>query len=434
MSTTSITALEASKQKKTHIRWFVCALMWGAIAINFIDRTMLAIATPYIMNDLSITTEEMGMVMSAFFLCYALLQIPAGVISEKYGQRKALGWSVLWWSVATALTGIATGFKSILAMRMILGIGEAGAYPSNAAITRKWFPKSERATVGGIFDSGQKFGGAFGIPILTWLMLQVGWRGTFVILGALGVIWAIVWFIFFKDNPAKNKYVNTAELEYIKAGQDTDETSHKNMPCKWYELLKFKNMQAMCIGFFATNYASYFFITWLPMYLMKDRGLSFSQMGFAASLPLLIGAIVEVLAGWSSDKLISSGKVSLTKTRKIFLCGGLILASTIGFAAITQSLYTTLFLLCCAKAGTVIAASQTWAIPSEIAPRNMTGIVAGIQNCVANFGGVVGPVVTGFIVAATGHFVFAMLFTAALLLVAVLNYIFYLGRIEPMKV
>ena len=116
---------------------------------------------------------------------------------EKFGQRKALGMSVLWWSIATALTGLATGFKSILGMRMILGVGEAGAYPSNAAITRKWFPKSERATVGGIFDSGQKFGGAFGIPILTWLMIQIGWRGTFAILGVLGIIWAIVWFAFF---------------------------------------------------------------------------------------------------------------------------------------------------------------------------------------------------------------------------------------------
>ena len=112
MSSMSMTALEATKQKRTHVRWIVCGLMWAAIAINFIDRTTLAIATPHIMQDLSITTEEMGMVMSAFFLCYALLQIPAGFVSEKFGQRKALGMSVLWWSIATALTGLATGFKS----------------------------------------------------------------------------------------------------------------------------------------------------------------------------------------------------------------------------------------------------------------------------------------------------------------------------------
>lgn len=420
-------------QKRTHVRWAVAAMMWAAIAINFIDRTTLAIATPHIMRDLSITTEEMGMLMSAFFLCYALLQIPAGFISEKIGQRKALGLSVLWWSVATGLTGVATGFKSLLGLRMVLGIGEAGAYPSNAAITRNWFPKSERATVGGLFDSGQKFGGAFGIPILTWLMIQIGWQGTFVVLGVLGIIWAVVWFLFFKDNPADHKKVNAAELSYIRDGVDV-ENEDKTMPCKWYQLLKYRNVQAMCIGFFTTNYSSYFFITWLSMYLMKDRGLSFAEMGFAASLPLLCGAFAEVIAGWASDKVHSSGRFSLTATRKGFMCGGLILASSIGFAAITESLWVTLLLLCCAKSGTVIAASQVWAIPSEIAPRNMTGIVAGIQNCVSNFGGVVGPIVTGFIVGATGHFEFAMLFTAFLLFIGLLNYIFYLGKIEQIQV
>lgn len=433
-STNDTVALEMEQtQKKTRVRWMVAAMMWAAIAINFIDRTTLAIATPHIMKDLSITTEQMGMLMSAFFLCYALLQIPAGFVSEKFGQRKALGLSVLWWSIATGLTGIATGFKSLLALRMILGVGEAGAYPSNAAITRNWFPKSERATVGGLFDSGQKFGGAFGIPILTWLMIQIGWQGTFVILGVIGIIWAVVWFFFFKDDPAKHKGVNAAELSYIRDGVD-NANEDKTMPCKWYQLLKYRNVQAMCIGFFTTNYSSYFFITWLPMYLMKDRGLSFAEMGFAASLPLLCGAFAEVIAGWSSDKIHSSGRFSLTATRKGFMCGGLILASFIGFAAVTESLYLTLFLLCCAKSGTVIAASQVWAIPSEIAPRNMTGIVAGIQNCVANFGGVVGPVVTGFIVGYTGHFEFALLFTAFLLFLGLLNYIFYLGKIEPIQI
>lgn len=417
--------------KRTRVRFVIAGLMWAAIAINFLDRTTLAIATPHIMEDLHVSTQEMGILMSAFFLCYALLQIPAGFASDKFGQRKVLGLSVLWWSIATGLTGIATGFKSLMGLRMVLGIGEAGAYPSNAAITRKWFPKSERATIGGLFDSGQKFGGAFGVPILTWMMISIGWRETFAVLGVLGVIWSLAWWKFFRDDPATHKGVNKLELAYIRNGE-MDETD-KTAPMKWWELLKYRNVIAMCIGFFMINYNSYFFITWLPMYLMKDRGLSFSQMGFAASLPLLCGAIVEILAGYLSDKIHSSGKLSLTKTRKLFLCSGLILASFIGFAAVSQSLVVALVLLCISKSGTVVAASQVWAIPSEIAPHNMTGIVAGIQNCVSNFGGVVGPIITGFIVGYTGHFEFALLFSAVLLLIAMLNFIFVLGKIEPIK-
>lgn len=421
--------------KRTKARWVIAGLMWAAVAINFLDRTTLAIATPHIMKELHITTAEMGILMSAFFFCYALLQIPAGFISDKFGQRKILGLSVLWWSVATALTGVATGFKSMLGLRMLLGVGEAGAYPSNAAIARKWFPKSERATIGGLFDSGQKFGGAFGVPVLTWLMITVGWKETFVILGVLGILWSIVWFIYFKDNPAKHKGVNKQELEYINDGEIIDDSKEdKKMPLKWWQLLKYRNVLAMCIGFFMINYNSYFFITWLPMYLMKDRGLSFSQMGFAASLPLLCGAIIEIIAGVLSDKVHSSGKLSLTKTRKLFLCIGLAMAAFIGFAAVSDSLVVALILLCISKSGTVVAASQVWAIPSEIAPKNMTAIVAGTQNCVANFGGVVGPIITGFIVAYTGHFEFALLFSAVLLLIAMLNFIFVLGKIEPIKI
>ena len=419
-------------EKPTRTRYIVAIMMWAAIAINFLDRTTLAIATPHIMEEIHVTTEEMGMLMSAFFLCYALLQIPAGFISDKFGQRKILGLSVFWWSIATGLTGLASGFKSFLLCRMVLGIGEAGAYPSNAAITRKWFPKSERATVAGLFDSGQKFGGAFGIPVLTWLMITVGWRETFAILGVLGVIWAIVWYVFFRDNPAEHKGVNAAELAIIR--KDAEDESDKTMPCKWYQLLKYRNVRAMCIGFFMNNYNSYFFITWLPMFLMQDRGLSFSEMGFAASLPLLCGAVGEVFAGWASDRVHSSGKLSLTATRKLFICIGLVMALGIGFAAVTEDIVLTLILLCLAKTGTVVAASQIWAIPSEIAPRNMTGIVAGIQNCVSNFGGVVGPIVTGFIVGSTGHFEYALLFSAFLIFLAIINFVFGLGRIEPIKV
>lgn len=423
---------DLNSEKPTRTRWIVAFMMWAAIAINFLDRTTLALATPHIMEDIHITTEEMGILMSAFFLCYALLQIPAGFISDKFGQRKILGLSVFWWSIATGLTGLASGFKSFLLCRMVLGIGEAGAYPSNAAITRKWFPKSERATVAGLFDSGQKFGGAFGIPLLTWLMVTVGWRETFAILGIIGVIWAVVWYLFFRDNPSEHKSVNQAELDIIHDGEEAE--VDKTMPMKWYELLKYRNVIAMSVGFFMINYNSYFFITWLPMYLMKDRGLSFSEMGFAASLPLLCGAIGEIFAGWASDRVHSSGRLSLTVTRKLFLCIGLIMALGVGFAAVTESLVVTLILLCIAKTGTVVAASQVWAIPSEIAPRNMTGIVAGIQNCVSNFGGVVGPIVTGFIVGSTGHFEYALLFSAFLIFLAIINFVFGLGKIELIKV
>nr|WP_027937679.1 MFS transporter [Anaeroarcus burkinensis] len=420
-------------EKKSNVRWVVAALMWLAIAINYIDRTVLAAAAPFMTKEFSITPSEMGIIMSGFFWSYALLQIPAGWFADRFGQKKALGFAVGWWSVATALTGLGTGFKSILGFRVALGVGEAAAYPSNAGIASKWFPDKERATVSGFFDSGSKFGGAVAMPLIVWLISLFGWKMTFVIIGVAGVVWSVVWFWYFRDIPEEHKGVNAAELKHIRDGQATKQGIGNEQPMKWYELLKYRNIWAMCIGFFMINYTSYFFITWLPTYLIKDKGMGMLAMGFAAMMPLLISMVVEVAAGWASDKVYSKGWLSLTVTRKVFLVGGLLMASCIGLAAFAESAVTAVLLLCIAKSGTTVAASQVWALPGDVAPKNMTSVVAGLQNSVSNMGGVVGPIVTGAILQATGSFNMALLLSSGLLVLGMLNYLFLLGKVEHIE-
>ncbi|MEC3607715.1 MFS transporter [Bacillus glycinifermentans] len=421
-------------QKKSNVRWVVAFMMWAAIAINYIDRTVLSAAAPYITEEFNLTAGQMGIIMSGFFWSYALLQLPSGWAADKYGQKKTLGFAVVWWSVATALTGLATGFKSLLGLRVALGVGEAAAYPSNAGIAAKWFPKKERATVAGIFDSGSKFGGAVAMPLIAWMIAVFDWKLTFLLIGLVGVVWGIVWMIFFKENPADHKRVNEAELAHIREGQAHMEETGGGQPLKWYQLFKYRNIWAMCIGFFMINYNSYFFITWLPTYLVKERGMDLIEMGIMASLPLLTAMVVEVGAGWMSDRIYAKGKLSLTAVRKLFLIIGLAMASCIGFAAFADSAILAVILLCVAKSGTTVAASQVWALPGDVAPKNMTSMVAGIQNTVSNMGGVVGPIITGFIVGATGSFVPALLFSAALIVIAILNYLFLLGKVKQIQV
>lgn len=421
-------------QKKSNVRWVVAFMMWAAIAINYIDRTVLSAAAPYITEEFNLTAGQMGIIMSGFFWSYALLQLPSGWAADKYGQKKTLGFAVVWWSVATALTGLATGFKSLLGLRVALGVGEAAAYPSNAGIAAKWFPKKERATVAGIFDSGSKFGGAVAMPLIAWMIAVFDWKLTFLLIGLVGVVWGIVWMIFFKENPADHKRVNEAELAHIREGQAHMEETGGGQPLKWYQLFKYRNIWAMCIGFFMINYNSYFFITWLPTYLVKERGMDLIEMGIMASLPLLTAMVVEVGAGWMSDRIYAKGKLSLTAVRKLFLIIGLAMASCIGFAAFADSAILAVILLCVAKSGTTVAASQVWALPGDVAPKNMTSMVAGIQNTVSNMGGVVGPIITGFIVGATGSFVPALLFSAALIIIAILNYLFLLGKVKQIQV
>ncbi|KIZ47958.1 membrane protein, partial [Rhodopseudomonas palustris] len=386
--------------------------MWSAIAINYIDRTVLSVAAPHLSKELSIPADQMGFILSAFFWSYALLQIPAGLLADRFGQKRGLGASVGLWSFATAATGLATGFYSLFAMRLGLGVGEAGAYPSNAGIASKWFPDRERATISGLFDSASKFGGAVAMPLIVWLMAMVGWRMTFVVIGAVGIVWTLIWWLFFTETPEKHPMMNKAELDYIRGGQAMKHGEDDSISMRWYELLRYRNVWAMCLGFFTINYISYFFITWLPTYLVREKGMGMIQMGFIAALPLLAGLVAEIIAGMASDRIVRSKRLSLTATRKLFLIGGLTMALCIGLAAIAESVALTVALLCVAKAGTTIAASQVWALPGDVAPKNMTSVLAGLQNMVSNFGGVVGPIVTGFIVVKTGSFNAALLFSA----------------------
>ncbi|QCP53549.1 MFS transporter [Trinickia violacea] len=421
------------QQPRSKVRWVVAGLMWAAIAINYIDRTVLAAAAPHIQSEFGLGAMEMGIVMSAFFWSYALLQLPAGMLADRLGQKTVLGFSVFWWSAATAVTGFATGFKSIVALRVALGAGEAGAYPSNAGIASKWFPRQERATVAGIFDSGSKLGGAVAMPLIAFLLALFDWRITFAITGLLGIGWFVVWQFTFTDSPAAHKRVNAAELAHIREGQGARHADEDAAAPPWRKLLAHRNIWAMCIGFFMINYNSYFFITWLPTYLIKARGLSMMEMGFMASLPLLASIVVEIFAGWASDRVYSSGKLSLTATRKLFLVIGLVMASSIGLAAFAQSAVMAVVLLTIAKSGTTVAASQVWALPADVAPRNAVSMVAGIQNTVSNIGGVIGPIVTGAIVGATGSFIPALVFSSALIGLAILNYLFLLGKVEPIR-
>lgn len=415
---------------RSKVRWLVAGLMWAAIAINYIDRTVLSAAAPHIQKEFHLSAVEMGIVMSAFFWSYALLQLPAGILADRFGQKKVLGFAVLWWSLATAVTGLATGFKSLVGLRVALGVGEAGAYPSNAGITSRWFPKQERATVAAIFDSGSKLGSAIALPLIAWLLMTFDWKITFTVAGSLGLVWCVVWALVFRDSPAAHEGVNAAELAHIQKGLPPARGADApTMP--WTKLLTHRNVWAMCIGFFMINYNSYFFITWLPTYLVKERGMGLMEMGFMASLPLFVSMFVEVFAGWASDRVYASGKLSLTATRKLFLVIGLVMASSIGLAAFAQSAVVAVILLCIAKSGTTVAASQVWALPADVAPGNTVSMVAGLQNSVSNMGGVVGPIITGAIVSATGSFIPALVFSAALIGLAILNYLFLLGKVEP---
>ncbi|MDF2570396.1 MAG: Hexuronate transporter [Sporomusa sp.] len=419
-------------EKRTNVRWVIAIFMWAAIAINYLDRTVMSAAAPSMMKDLNIGPTQMGIVMSSFFWSYAFFQIPSGWLADRIGQRVCLAGSVVWWSLATAVTALAKSANGLIGARIFMGIGEAGAYPCNAGVTAKWFPDKERGRVTAIFDSGTKFGTAFTMPLVAWMVAVYGWQLPFIVCGAVGLIWAVLWMAYYKD-PEQHKYVNQAELKYIRDGQAKKEGIDNIQPMKWYELLKYRNVLAMCLGFFLFNYAIYFFITWFPTYLVKDRGMQLMTMGWFAMLPPLCGIIAQWTGGILTDYMYTKTG-SLTKARKINMVGGMLLATSIAFAGFAESNTVAIVLLCVSYGGLAFAASAIWCLPGDVAPRNMTSVLGGIQNAASNCGGILGPIVTGYIIATTGSFVTALIISGICCLLGALVYLLMLKDIKPIDV
>lgn len=419
-------------QGKTHIRFYIGILMWLAIVINYLDRTVMSAAAPAIIQDLHIGPGEMGIIMSAFFWSYAAFQIPAGWLADRIGQRLCLAVSVLWWSLATAVTAMAKTPLGFIGARIFMGTGEAGAYPCNAGVAAKWFPDRERGRITALFDSGSKFGTAFTMPLVAWVVAVYGWQVAFLICGGLGVFWVFAWWAYYRD-PEKHLSINAAELQYIRDGQAKKEGIDKVQPLKWYQLLRYRNVVAMCIGFFMLNYAIYFFITWFPTYLVQERGMTLMKMGWMAMLPPLTGILAQWAGGIFTDYMYAKTG-SLNKARKINLVGGMTLATSIALAGLTQSDVVAIALLCISYGGLAFAASAIWCLPGDIAPRNMTSVLGGIQNCVSNCGGILGPIVTGFIIASSGSFIPALLVSGACCLIGAMVYLFMLKDIKPIEV
>jgi ACS family D-galactonate transporter-like MFS transporter len=419
--------------RKTNVRFHIAILMLFATIINYLDRTVMSAAAPVIEKELALNAEEMGWIMSAFFLSYALCQIPAGYLADRFGQRRTLAVSVVWWSLATMATGLARTPLAFVSARIFMGIGEAGAYPCNNGVTAKWFPDRERGKVVALFDSGSKFGTAFAMPLVVWAIATWGWHAAFYLCGGLGLLWTIWWLRVYRD-PESHPTVSQDELDWIRSGQAKKEGIDNRIPMKWYQLFKYRNVIAMCAGFFMLNYAIFFFITWFPTYLMNERGMSLAEMGFAAMLPPLSGIVGQYIGGWFTDYLYArTGNLNIA--RKINLVGGMLLATSIALAGITESTQGMLALLCLSYAGLAFAASALWCLPGDIAPRNMTSLLAGMQNAIANCGGILGPVVTGYLIASNnGSFIPALAVSGGACLAGALIYLFVLKDIRPIVV
>ena len=421
---------ETSTARIPRLRWGIGVLLGVGILINYFDRVSLSVAAPQLEREFALTAAHLGWLLSGFFWSYALLQIPVGMILDRYGVTAVNRASTFLWSVTCAATAFAGGFGTVFTARLGLGIAEAPGFPASSKATGYWFPRQERALATAIFDAAAKFSNVIGVPLVALVVVNFGWRWGFGVTAILSFVYFLAFYVFYRD-PSRHPKLAAEEHEYIRTGGATPEgpSASGEFAMLGY-LLRNVKVWGLTIGFSAYGYSFYLFLTWLPDYLVRTmhmiKSAEFTAIpwGFATIADLAVG-------GWLIDHLVRRGYDD-TLVRKTVLVGGMVLGLAVIGAPFTTDPRWAVVWISIALSGLAAAAPVGWSIPSLIAPRGGTATIGGVMNFFNNLMGVVAPITTGYIVAATQSFSAAAFLAAAIVLViGIAAYIFMLGRLDP---
>lgn len=417
--------------RPTRVRYGVLALIATGTLINYLDRTILGIAAPALTKELAISPTLMGVIFSAFSWTYAASQVPGGAFLDRFGTRLTYMLSVGFWSFFTLLHAVIGSVAGLFGLRLLLGIAESPCFPANSRVVATWFPRNERAMATGVYTVGEYIGLAFLSPVLFLMLAHWGWRSLFLVAGALGMVFAVVWWLRYRE--PRDSRANAPELALIVEGGGLVEQPAKQR-VDWSaagRLLRTRQMWGICLGQFAGNSTLVFFLTWFPTYLAVERHMDWLKIGFFAVLPFIAASIGVLFGGWWSDRMLRQGR-SPNVARKLPIILGLLLASTIVSANFIDDNRLVIAVLSLAFFAQGMAALG-WTLVSDIAPQGMLGVTGGIFNLAANLAGIVTPIIIGAIVAATGSFVYAIGFIGVVALLGALSYIVILGDVKRIE-
>jgi MFS transporter, ACS family, D-galactonate transporter len=390
--------------------WIVLALLAISIFINYIDRGNLSIAAPMLKDELDISAARLGFLLSAFFWTYACFQLFSGWLVDRLNVNWVFAGGFLLWSAATAATGMVHTFAILFVLRLLLGIGESVAYPSYSKIIALNFPQEHRGIANAVISSGLLLGPGLGMLFGGLLMARFGWRPFFISLGLVSLLWLLPW------------------LKWMPRGQFTIQADTAGTP-SFLELLQLRSAWGTCFGLFCGNYLSYFLLTWLPFYLVRERNFSLETMAKIGGFAYLLSSVSCSLTGWLSDRWILSGATA-SLVRKTIVGGGLAASGIfVGLAVVSGPAYCVAALIL----GVVffgVCASNVWAITQTLAGPRGAGRWTGFQNFFGNLAGVVAPAVTGFVLHRTGEFYWAFIIVAVVALTGMLSWVFLVGPVQ----
>ncbi len=446
MNTTTASLAQAGSAARTKKRYLILAMLFVVTTINYADRATLSIAGPALSKELGIDAVTMGYIFSAFGWSYVIAQLPGGWLLDRFGSKRVYAASILLWSIFTLLQGgitfltatVGTAVTTLFALRFLVGAAEAPSFPANGRIVASWFPANERGTASAIFNSAQYFATVLFAPLMGWITHSFGWPAVFVVMGLQGVVLSAVWLKTIYT-PRTHPTVNKAELDYLAAGgalvnMDEPGTQSRsfapNSPKLNYikQLLSNRMLMGVYVGQYCITTLTYFFLTWCPVYLVKERGMSILNAGFVAALPAICGFAGGVLGGLISDGLLRRGK-SLTFARKTPIVIGMLLSTSMILCNYVDSAAVVVAIMSLAFFGKGLGALG-WAVVSDTSPKEISGLSGALFNTFGNTAGITTPIVIGYLIKGTGSFNAALVFVAANALVAVCCYLFVVGEIK----
>jgi MFS family permease len=390
----------------------VVLLLATAVFINYVDRGNLATASPLLKDELGLSNSEMGVLLSAFFWSYAPLQPVAGWLAQRFDVRHVLGAGLVVWATATVITGLATTFTELLALRILLGVGESVAYPCNSKLLAQRAPEHERGRANGLVAAGQALGPTFGTLVGGLVMARFGWRSAFIAFGLISLIWLLPWVVV------------------TRGGAATTGSGSTMRPLSYLTILKQRALWGSSLGSFCSFYAYYFVLAWLPLFLVKAHGFSVKEMAQIGAGVYAVHAASSAAVGWLSDRWIIAG-ASPNRVRKTLLVSGLVGVAVLMMACAQAGATLSIFLLASTAALFGTQTPNIFALSQTLGGPRAAGQWMGVQNMIGNLAGVVAPLLTGFVLDSTGEYFWAFAIAAGVALIGILAFGILIPRIEP---
>ena len=412
----------------TNYRWRICALIFFATTINYLDRQVIGILAPTLEKYFAWTEMQYSYIITAFNFAYAAGMLFFGYIIDKIGPKKGYTVAISIWSISAMAHSFAKSVFGFGAARVSLGLGESGNFPASVKAISEWFPKKERALATGIFNSGANIGTVVAAALVPWLTIKFGWQMAFIFTGAIGFIWIIFWLITFKK-PHEHKKVGADELAYINSdGEEEAETA--KVP--WGKLLKYKGVWAFVLAKFFTDPIWWFYLYWLPKFLNKTYELDLSTLGLPLVVIYTIVSIGSVGGGWLSSYLIKKGW-TINRSRKFVMLISAVCVIPVIFATSVNNVWAAVLLI-----GLAAAAHQSWSanlftIVSDIFPKRVVGSVVGIGGMTGSVGGILLSLGTGLILEITGSYYSLFVIAVGSYIVSLIAFSILIPRIEPVK-